>query len=89
MEWVDVRKRIETGENYHTEFKRAATNLNAVGKAVCAFANTEGGTIIIGVDDSGSIVGAREAPEELQERLTSFLQSGCSTPVPARVSRNV
>ncbi len=29
MEWVDVRKRIETGENYHTEFKRAATNLNA------------------------------------------------------------
>ena len=86
MEWVDVRKRIETGENYHTEFKRAATNLNAVGKAVCAFANTEGGTIIIGVDDSGSIVGAREAPEELQERLTSFLQSGCSTPVPARVS---
>lgn len=41
MEWVDVRKRIETGENCHTEFKRAATNLNAVGKAVCAFANTE------------------------------------------------
>ncbi len=41
MEWVDVRKRIETGDNYHTGFKRAATNLNAVGKAVCAFANTE------------------------------------------------
>lgn len=86
MEWIDVLKRIERGENRHTEFKRGATNFTAVGKAVCAFANTEGGIIIIGVDDSGSIVGVHESPERLQERLTSFLQSGCSTPVSARVS---
>ncbi len=86
MEWIDVLQRIEGGENRRTEFKRGATSLSAIGKAVCAFANTEGGIIIIGVDDSGTIVGVHESPERLQERLTSFLQSGCNPPVSARVT---
>jgi len=84
MEWLSVLNRIETGESHHTEFKREIGNLSPVGKAICAFANTEGGIIILGVDDSGSIRGLGNDPESVQERLTSFLQSGCSSPVSAR-----
>ena len=48
MEWQDVRGRIDAGENRHTEFKRGLGDLSAIGRAMCAFANTEGGVIILG-----------------------------------------
>ena len=84
MEWLDVLDRIGTGESERTEFKRGLGDLSAVGRAVCAFANTEGGVVILGVTDSQQILGVREDAERVQERLTSFLQTGCSSPVTAR-----
>ena len=88
VEWLDVRRRIEAGENRHTEFKRGLGDLSAVGRAMCAFANTEGGLIVLGVEDSKEITGVRENTERVQERLTAFLQTGCSAPVHARTGRH-
>ena len=85
MEWTDVLKRIAEGESGRPEFKSELGNLRAIGIAICAFANTEGGVIIVGVDDSREIVGVEEDTERVQERLTSFLQTGCSSPVNASV----
>ena len=85
MEWTDVLKRIAEGESGRPEFKSQLGNLRAIGIAICAFANTEGGVIIVGVDDSREIVGVEEDTERVQERLTSFLQTGCSSPVNASV----
>ena len=48
----------------------------------------DGGLIVLGVDDAGTIVGVRENEERVQERLTGFLQSGCSVPVSARTGRH-
>ena len=84
MEWPDIRRRIEAGEDRHTEFKRGLGDLSAIGRAMCAFANTEGGLIILGVEDNRTITGVKEDAEGTQERLTSFLQTGCSAPVHAR-----
>ena len=88
MDWLDVLGCIEAGENERTEFKRGLGGLSAVGRAVCAFANTEGGVIILGVTDTQQIVGVSEGSEHVQERLTSFLQTGCSSPVSARPGRH-
>ena len=88
MEWLDVLGRIEAGESRTTEFKRGLGDLSAVGKAICAFANTEGGVLILGVDDARMIVGVREDADRVQERLTAFLQTGCSAPVSARGGRH-
>ena len=92
MEWLDVLERIEAGESRTTEFKRGLGDLSAVGKAICAFANTEGGVVILGVDDprtgARTIVGVQEGAERVQERLTAFLQTGCSAPVSARGGRH-
>ncbi len=89
MVWLDILKRIELGEDRHTEFKRGLGDFSRVGRAICAFANTEGGIIILGVDDkSQKIVGVKEDSENVQERLTSFLQTGCSTPVSAQSGRH-
>lgn len=88
MKWASVLQRIEEGEGRATEFKRQFKDLSAIGKAICAFANGEGGLIVIGVDDGGSIVGLNEGPNKVHERLTSFLHTGCSEPVMALCGQN-
>lgn len=40
-------------ESRHLEFKATVEPMDAIGKAVCAFLNTEGGVVIIGVDAQG------------------------------------
>ncbi len=72
------------GRRRRTEFKRGLGDLSAIGKAMCAFANSEGGVVILGADGSGTISGVRENPDSVRERLTGFLQTGCSAPVSAR-----
>ena len=88
MEWQAIRCRIESGEDRHTEFKRGLGDLSGIGRTMCAFANTEGGVIILGVDDSRRITGVMEDAERVGERVTSFLQTGCSAPVHARTGRH-
>ena len=89
MEWADVLRRIEAGEGRTTEFKREVGNdHSAIGKAICAFANTAGGLIVLGVDDAGNVAGLIPDPITMHERLTGFLQTGCSAPVAARCGRH-
>ena len=88
MEWLDVLNRIGAGESEKTEFKRELGDLSAVGRAICAFANTTGGVVVLGVSNAQEIVGVKGDPERVQERLTSFLQTGCSSPVSASAGRH-
>ena len=87
MDWLEVVRRIEGGENSHTEFKRGLGDFSSLGRTLCAFANGDGGLLVIGVDSSGVIAGTREDPESTQERLTSFLQNGCGSPLTAECDR--
>ena len=88
MEWPDVQRRIGDGEDARTEFKRKLGDLRGVAKTVCAFANGDGGLVVIGVDDAGAIVGDLENPDTVQERLASFLRTGCGKPVTAECGRH-
>ena len=85
MEWQDILRCIDEGEGQQTEFKRGLGDLSSVGKAICAFTNSEGGVVVLGVSDAREVVGVKEAAERARERLTSFLQTGCSAPVYARL----
>ena len=88
MEWQDVLRRIEAGEDARTEFKRGLGDFSAIGKTLCAFANGNGGLIVVGVVDPGVIIGVKEDPESVQERLTSFLHTGCGKPITAECNRH-
>lgn len=87
MNWPEVQDRIARGEDEHTEFKRGLGDPKGVGRAVAAFANTDGGVVVLGVEDDRTVCGVREAEGKASERLTSFLQTGLSTPVQARLGR--
>ena len=83
----DMERRIAAGENAHTEFA-PGLDLDALGKAVCAFANTDGGTLLLGVDPSGAVVGVNREPDRVQQQLDAFLQSGFSAPMDAHCRRH-
>ncbi|MCB1742227.1 MAG: putative DNA binding domain-containing protein [Gammaproteobacteria bacterium] len=89
MEWVQVLERIQAGEDDHTEFKR----FRSFGErdwqdSVCAFANTDGGLIVLGIANDGAIEGVPMDSDDVQERLTSALQTALSAPVQARIGRH-
>ena len=88
MNWPELQRRIAGGETARMEFKRGPGDLSGVGKTVCAFANGEGGLLVLGVNDAGAVVGVRENPETVQERLAGFLQTGCGKPVTAECGRH-
>jgi len=63
-----IKDLIKTGEGYNLEFKeKIGSNLD---KEICAFANANGGKIILGVEDSGEVIGFK-----LSNSDTSKIQS--------------
>jgi predicted HTH transcriptional regulator len=55
---------VSEGEGQHLEFKRKATYPEKIVRELIAFANTDGGTLLIGVDDDKSIPGVKFPEEE-------------------------
>ncbi len=55
-----IRQLIKDGEGLNCEFKEAADKMpGSLFATVCAFLNTGGGTVLLGVSDSGEIKGIR------------------------------
>ena len=57
MEEFELLERISAGEGFHTDFKKRLPDNIELAKDIVCFANTDGGQLFIGVDDSGVIVG--------------------------------
>jgi hypothetical protein len=53
----DIRRLLREGEGPHVEFKRQFTNDQSLARNIVAFANSGGGTLIIGASDDGSVLG--------------------------------
>ncbi|MDE6266210.1 MAG: putative DNA binding domain-containing protein [Muribaculaceae bacterium] len=52
-----IRRLIEEGEHEHQDFKYAITDARKIARSISAFANNDGGRLLVGVKDNGSIVG--------------------------------
>lgn len=57
MEAQELLNIIEKGEDSRHQFKRDITNVISASQELCAFANSKGGMLIIGVDDLGQVIG--------------------------------
>lgn len=60
-------------ENQNTEYKESWRDEYL--KWICGFANAQGGTIFIGIDDKGNVVGVKDI-KKLMEDIPNKIQSG-------------
>ncbi|MEK6960675.1 MAG: RNA-binding domain-containing protein [Nanoarchaeota archaeon] len=80
MDEKKVSEIVKAGESQAMEFKRTSTK--DAGKTICAFANASGGTLLIGVEDEGTIVGVPpKKQDETQQQLYHSQQECSPTPV--------
>lgn len=64
MDYLDVKNLASTGEGTYLEFKRTIPSAFKIAREIAAFANTSGGTLLIGVDDDQSLIGVFGYQEE-------------------------
>ncbi|MEK6782679.1 MAG: ATP-binding protein [Bacteroidota bacterium] len=72
----ELKKLVSRGEGPYLEFKRKATQPDKIAHELIAFANTGGGTMLIGVDDDKSIPGVKY-PEEESHLVNDTLEKQC------------
>ncbi len=60
------------GEGLKLEYKRAVPHPSRLASLIASFANTEGGKIIIGVNDDGTIIGLPENASVLENLQEAF-----------------
>jgi predicted HTH transcriptional regulator len=65
MTLQEVGRLAQEGEGLHIEFKKKAAHPEKIVKEVVAMANTDGGYLLIGVDDDGTVSGQRYIDEEV------------------------
>ena len=65
MTLQELRKRVEYGEGQTLEFKKKANYPEKIVKELVAFANSEGGHLLLGVDDDGGLSGTRDIEGEV------------------------
>lgn len=79
---------IPDREGYLAEFKSFSGGLSVkeLSITLCAFANSDGGDIYIGVSDSCQIKGVKITPE-LLDQIQNAAREGCSPPVPIKLKQ--
>lgn len=86
MTLQELTQLASLGEGPSLEFKRKVPRPERIAKEVIAFANTNGGRLLLGVDDDGTIAGVRDAEEE-EFALRQALNTHCDPPVAFETER--
>lgn len=64
---------LKQPEGKTLEFKKDLSSPTNILRTITAFANTAGGTLIIGVEDTSRFVVGIEQPHELEEKVANFI----------------
>lgn len=69
----ELRKIISRGEDSKTQLKRQFNSIDAFAAEIAAMLNSDGGQIIVGISDSGEIVGIQDV-----RKLNQWISNACS-----------
>jgi ATP-dependent DNA helicase RecG len=75
LDQKDLIDIINKGETPYIEFKEDKVKPNDLAGEIVSFANMEGGTIIIGVSDDGTITGV--SIDDIEERIMNICRNNC------------
>ncbi len=86
MELKDLKTLVRQGEGVTLEFKLKANHPEKIIREIVAFANTKGGTLLVGVGDDKSIPGLKFIDEE-EYMLVRAIERNCFPPVKYEMER--
>ena len=81
-----LQRLIAQGEHQQQDFKYAINDSRKIAKSLVAFANTDGGRLLIGVKDNGTIAGVSGDEEYYMVEAAAELY--CRPPIPFTVIRH-
>lgn len=58
-----IKRKIEEGEHQQQDFKFEISDVRKIARSLSAFSNTDGGRLLVGVKDNGTIAGVRTEEE--------------------------
>jgi ATP-dependent DNA helicase RecG len=70
---MGIKELIDKGETQSLEFKESLRLKDEIGETVSAFSNSDGGTVIVGVSDSGGVPGVDIGKNSLEE-LANYIK---------------
>lgn len=85
-----IFKQLSLGEDSHSEFKRVlmgkhgvrSPNEDAIASEMVAFANSQGGTIFLGVDDDGIVRGLpKDQIKDVEHWIINVATKNCDPPI--------
>lgn len=74
-----IKKLISRPEGLQLDFKQNLSSQSKIAKTIVAFANTAGGTIVVGVSDNGKLIGVDI--EEEKYMVEESVKNYCTPPV--------
>jgi ATP-dependent DNA helicase RecG len=80
MDLAELKQRIERWEDLQTEFKAWPVHRDKLAATLVAFANSEGGMLILGVGDGGEVVGIEDA-DEVTRSVDNTAFNNCVPPI--------
>ena len=83
MRKAELLEIIRNGENFGVEFKRDDIRSEQLAKEIVALANLQGGRVLLGVEDSGTVTGIRR-PDLQEWVLSAATPTGWRSSVRAR-----
>ena len=85
----EIELLIKAGEGLTIEFKASfPKNATEIAQDIAAFSNTEGGTVLVGVDDQGNALGVINSDETMQ-RIVGAASSICKPPMRPAMGRTI
>jgi hypothetical protein len=80
----DILECTVGGEGTRLEFKRVLPRDERAARTLCAFANTRGGLLLVGITDRGRIHGVHR-PDAVTERLASLAEARVEPPLEVQI----
>lgn len=80
MNLVELQQRVAVGENLHTELKSWPINPSSLAETLIAFANTDGGQLLIGVSDNGQLFGVADV-DAVMRMVDNVAYNNCEPPL--------